>query len=417
MEQTKRTLLYEYHLAKGANMGTFGGYEMPLWYKNGAKAEHLAVILRAGLFDTSHMAAITVKGGAARSLLQYCVSKDLEKCIADGPLTAGRCVYGVFLLPDGSVLDDAIIYQLGDNLYLVVVNAGMGEKVTAHLQAQNYDVIVEDLSGRFGKIDIQGPWSARILQKILKDPNQIFEGMVYFSFKGGFGDIAGTGSVELSDGSPILLSRTGYTGEFGFELYCDLPYLSKLWHMILSAGSDDGMLVCGLAARDSLRAGAMLPLSHQDIGAWPFLNNPWQFALPWAADGKSFTKHFLGAEGLLKSDWREYTLPFAGFDPRKIVAGENGAVLNLAGERIGTILTCTTDMAIDRVEGHIVSISGDRSLQPRGLSCGFVRVNNICKPREQLILSDGKRNVQMEIRADVRPNRTARAAMKTMLLK
>jgi aminomethyltransferase len=421
MDSSKKTVLHNWHMEQGANMALFGNYDMPLWYKTGAKAEHLAVIQAAGIFDTSHMAAVAVRGAEARSLLQLCLSKDLETCIGKEkkPLDNGRCVYGIFLGEDGTVIDDAIVYQLQPETFMVVVNAGMGGIIAAHLakHGAGKDAAVVDLTDRVGKMDIQGPHAAQILARVLRDPQAVFDKMVYFSFKGGFGDLKTGAPVALTDGTPVLVSRTGYTGEFGFELFVEIDRLVPLWNMVLAAGQDKGLLACGLAARDSLRAGAVLPLSHQDIGGWPFLYNPWQFALSWNDDHTAFAKGFIGAEALRASTWQKYTLPFAGFDPRKIGAGEGSYVTSAAGERIGTILTCTTDMAIGRSDGaggEIVSVAGDRDFQAKGLCCGFVLLDRPYKPGEQVVLTDGKRKIHVEIRADVRPNRTARSPIGKM---
>lgn len=419
MATTKQTVLHRWHVANGANMALFGNYDMPLWYKTGAKAEHLAVIQGAGIFDTSHMAVVSVQGKAARALLQHCLSKDLDACLGPGKsgLVDGRCVYGVFLKADGTVIDDAIVYQLQAETFMVVVNAGMGGKIADHLVENREDqtVIVTDLTDRAGKMDIQGPNSARILQKIIKDPTAVFERMAYFTCKGGFVDLQTSPSLELVDGTPLLLSRTGYTGEFGFELFVPIDRLVSLWTMVLEAGKDKGLLACGLAARDSLRAGAVLPLSHQDIGPWPFLNNPWPFALPFNDDHTGFSKEFIGAQALLQSNWDKHTLPFAGFDPRKIAAGTDGFVTSTTGERLGTILTCTTDMAIGREGDEIVSVAGNPEFKAKGLCCGFVLLDKKCAPGEQIVLSDGKRQIKVEIRADIRPNRTARKAIGLMV--
>lgn len=419
MEKAKETVLHGWHVEQGANMALFGYYHMPLWYKSGAKAEHLAVIGAAGIFDTSHMAAVAVAGSDARRLLQHCFSKDLSRCLGSGgPLIDGRCVYGVFLNDDGTVLDDAIVYQLGEASFMVVVNASMGAGVAARLadHAGGMAVEVTDLTDRVGKMDIQGPLAAKILGRVLRDPQDVFAAMPYFSFTGGFGPFAPRRAVTLNDGTPLLLSRTGYTGEFGFELFVAIDKLEPLWRMLLAAGQGDGLLACGLAARDSLRAGAVLPLSHQDIGAWPFLHNPWQFALPWVEAGGNFSKDFLGGPALLAATWSKHTLPFAGFDARKINAGEGSQVTDREGKAIGTILTCTTDMAIGRTaSGEIVSIAGDPQFPAKGLCCGFVLLDEARAPGDQVVLTDGKRKLVVEIRADVRPLRTARRPMREML--
>jgi aminomethyltransferase len=363
------------------------------------------------------MAVVKVGGDGARKLLQHCFSKDLEHCLVKGsPLVDGRCVYGVFLDEHGHVIDDAIVCQLRKNLFMVVVNAGMGGPVSLWLEKNRdeSDVLVEDLTDRAGKMDIQGPASARVLARVLKNPEAVFTGLTYFASRGSFGSFEAGETVELLDGTEVMLSRTGYTGEFGFEIFLDVEKLQSLWNMILQEGQPEGVIACGLAARDSLRAGAVLPLSHQDIGDWPFLNNPWQFALPWNEDKSAFTKTFIGAAGLLASGWRKHTLPFCGFDPRKITADPANFVTTAEGEPLGSILTCTTDMAIGRSGDEIIS-AATAATGPRGLSCGFVLLDRDCRPGETVFLTDGKRRIKVEIRSDIRPHRTARNRMETML--
>ena len=426
-QDMKTTPLHGWHAQKNANMAAFGGYEMPLWYPSGAKAEHLAVITGAGLFDTSHMAVLTLHGPTVRALLQRCFSKDLERCLGPKktPLIAGRCAYGVFLNSAAGVIDDAIVYQCGDQDYMIVVNASMGGPIAAHLRQHNREepaAVIHDLTDKVGKMDIQGPAAARILGRILNNPAGVFEKMIYFSFKGTFDpqNLPG-GPVELIDSTPVMVSRTGYTGEFGFELFVAPEYIEKLWHLLLSAGEAESILPCGLASRDSLRAGAGLPLSHQDIGPWVFSCNPWTFVLPWDEAGTTFTKEFLGAPALQATDTPPCTLPFAGFDPRKITISDKSLVTDLNGTPIGSILTCTTDMAIDRVGATIVSLASPaasgrpESFVPRGLCCVFVRVERLLPAGTEVLLTDGKRKLKVEIRDDIRPDRTARKPMQSML--
>ena len=418
----KETLLHGWHVDNGAKMGVFAGYDMPLWYPQGVKKEHLAVIQSAGLFDTSHMAVITVTGAGAMTLLQQCFSKDLEHCLGrhKSPLTRGRSVYGLFLSPAGHVLDDAIVSQIADSFYMVVVNAGMGGNISRHLAQyrSHLEVEITDLTDRVGKIDIQGKNSARIVAAILDDSSQIFTAFPYFSFKGWYADLPEAGErICLQDGTPIMLSRTGYTGEFGFEIFVSPAKLLSVWKMLLAAGKEYSLQPCGLAARDSLRAGAVLPLSHQDIGDWLFANTPWPFAIADRGADGGFSKQFVGSEPLLHQQANEYTLPFAGYDPRKIAISDKACVLDEKGREIGKILTCTTDMAIDRVGEEIVSVAGGAGpvdFVPRGLCCGFVRVERRLEQGETAFLTDGKRKIKVEIRNDVRPDRTARRPMREM---
>jgi aminomethyltransferase len=420
-QKLSTTVLHPFHLERNANMAEFGGYDMPLWYPSGTKAEHLAVIGQAGLFDTSHMAVLTVEGSGALALLQHSFTRDLRYCQGKsaGPLTEGRSVYGLFLRSDGTVLDDAIISRSAAERYMIVVNSGMGAVVCNHLrELSESEVDIVNYTDELGKIDLQGPASAAILQTLLSDPGRVLDDMLYFSFKG---DIlpGGSDSLVLNDGTRVIVSRTGYTGEFGFELFTLKEHAGNLWNKLLDTGESFGLLPCGLAARDSLRAGAMLPLSHQDIGNWLFGHTPWSFVLPWDPDRKRWTKSFVGSQQLLQGR-RDYTYGFAGYDPRKIPVGEASEVQDSSGTRIGRILTCTTDMAIGRVEDQIVSIATPtssgrpESFQARGLSCGFVRVDRPCEPGEQLYLTEGKRKLRIEVRNDIRPDRTARAPMARM---
>lgn len=419
----RKTRLHGWHVNHGANMAIFGAYEMPLWYPSGAKEEHLSVLNRAGMFDTSHMSVVTAKGSGARDLLQVCFSKNLAACVGKGqkPLIPGKGVYGVFLNEAGEVIDDAIVFQIDDALFMVVVNAGMGGVVSAHLQgyAGSRKAAVVDLSDQVGKLDVQGPQAARIISRIVKRPQEVFVQLPYFSFKGHFDAALPTSEkVTLTDGTPILLSRTGYTGEFGFELFVAPDKFLDLWQMLIDAGQPSGMIPCGLAARDSLRAGAVLPLSHQDIGTWLFKNHPWSFALPYEGDGGGFTKDFVGAVALQRSDSGEYTVPYAGFDLRKVAAADPAVVLDDRERDIGRVLTCATDMAIGRHEGRIFSIaSPDKPVDfaPRGLSCGFVKVTKHLEPGQIVRLKDKRRTIEIEIVDDIRPDRTARKPLANFL--
>jgi aminomethyltransferase len=419
----KRTRLHGWHVQNGANMAQFGQYDMPLWYPSGAKKEHLAVLSDAGMFDTSHMSICMIGGGESFELLQTCFSKNLTACVGkiQAPLTPGKSVYGVFLNAGAEVIDDAIVFQLDDTDYLVVVNAGMGGIVGAHLSshAAGKDVTVTDLTDQVGKLDVQGPQSAKIISRILREPDRVFDRMPYFSFKGHFDSASPLAdAVRLTDGTPLLLSRTGYTGEFGFEIFVAPEKFTDLWGLLLDAGRSFGMLACGLAARDSLRAGAVLPLSHQDIGPWPFKNNPWPFALAYTADNSGFTKDFVGADVLQKSSYHEHTFAFAGYDLRKVSTGETAEVHIEGGPAIGRVLTCATDMAIGRLDGNIFSICSPDippDFKPRGLCCGFIKVNRPINAGETVILKDNHRSVKVEIVKDIRPDRTARKPLANFL--
>jgi len=297
----------------------------------------------------------------------------------------------------------------------------MGRKITGHLEEHSAgigDVLVRDLTGDVGKLDIQGPNAARILMRVLKDPESVLGDMDYFTFKGHFDEQSPQADTFLNNGTPVLLSRTGFTGEFGFELFIASAGLPGAWDLILAAGKDSALISCALAARDSLRAGALLPLSQQDMGPWPFINHPWHFALPYNDDGTAFTKEFIGSGVLALKETAEHTLPFAGFDPRKVDIHTPARVLDAMGNEIGTVLTCVADMAIARHNSRIYSLaSPDKppDFKPSGLSCGFVRVKSPLPTGELVELADNRRKIKVMIVNDVRPDRTARRPIREMM--
>ncbi len=391
------TPLHSRHLELGGTMAPFAGWDMPLWYKAGAVKEHLAVIQNAGLFDTSHMDVVLLAGPDARAFLNRAYTRDIAN------LAPERCAYGAFLTQDGRCLDDAIVYPMPDGRFGLVVNASMGEKIAAHLrELQGSEKVFITLpEPRLAKIDLQGPAAAKTLARLFADPG-IFAKFPYFSFKGDF-NLANS-EVKLADGTPILLSRTGYTGEQGFEIFLPADRVGMVWDRLLAG--PEGALPCGLAARDSLRTGAVLPLSHQDIGPWPFINHPWFFALPLAEDG-SFTKEFVGRSKLDQTC--PHTIPFVGFDPRRIEPHE--AVVLKDGHEIGTVTTIVTDMAMGRLDGKVRSLTSPdlpAGWTARGLCCGFVRVDKSYPVGTELILKDKRREIKVELAADLRPDRGAR---------
>ena len=299
----------------------------------------------------------------------------------------------------------------------MVLNVGKGERIAEQLRAaaseRGQDVTVRDLAGTYAKLDLQGPATVRVLAKLLKDPEAVFEKMPYFSFKGDI-ELAKS-DVFLADGSPIFLSRTGYTGEQGFEIFVPYDKVTDIWNRILEAGKDEGVIPCGLAARDSVRAGAVLPLSQQDIGPWPFVNNPWPFTLPRDENG-AWTKDFFGRAALeeaLASGTASYTYAYCGFDPRKVTSPDHHThpQVLLDGDVIGDVLTCVADVSIGRVDGVITSVASPdkpEGFAPKGLVCGFIRVNRPLETGTRLTLADPRRKIQVETVTDIRPARTAR---------
>lgn len=392
-EKLKRTPLYPIHSDLGAVFGNFGGYAMPLWYDS-VREEHLCVLNRVGIFDTSHMSFFTVKGDGALNLIQMVFTRDIDR------LKEGYALYGLFLKSDGTVLDDSIVYKIEENNYLFVINSGMSKIVIEHISSFNkYPCIIEDLTDHIGKIDIQGPGSLKVLERLLNP--ELFNNLSYFSFLGSFDK----GSVKIN-GNPVLVSRSGYTGEFGFEIFIKREYLKELWVTLYQAGSDLGIKPCGLGSRDSLRVGALLPLSHQDIGDWKFCNNPWDFAI---SKNKS---NFVGKDSIIESD--SFTFPYVGFDPRKLHKECNPWV-EYEGEYIGKVLTCVTEPSLTRFNKEIYSFTSKilpKEKKVRGLVAGFIKINIKLPAGTILTLRDGKRDIKVEIVKDVRGCRSARRSIK-----
>ncbi|MDF3129549.1 aminomethyltransferase family protein [Kiritimatiellaeota bacterium B1221] len=409
MSELQTTLLTDWHKEHGAKMDAFGGYQMPLWYGTGPIKEHRAVIQGAGLFDTSHMSELLIEGPEAFDLLQRTLSKDLRSCLGKGKhLERGRATYGFLPLENGHLLDDAIVMMEERDAYLLVVNAGMGKPVKDHLQklGSDLEVAVNDLTGKLCKMDLQGPASAQILKRVLKPTKQLESSFPYFSFIGHYDHLQE--KVQSTLGFSVMVSRTGYTGEFGFELFVRPDAFLPLWNQLLEAGEPEGIIPCGLGARDSLRTGAGLPLSHQDLGEWPIIRHPWEFAL--CRKGNGFSKAFVGSKALLEETSKDCTYAFIGKNGRKVDAG---AEVQLNGETIGRVLSCATDMAIDLVEGEVVSIASPHAaddFSPKGLCCGFVRVNQSLTEGQTITLKDKRRSLEVELRSNLRPDRTARMA-------
>ncbi len=242
----RATPLRAVHESLGATMTAFAGWLMPLRYA-GEISEHQAVRNAAGLFDLSHMGEIAVTGPEAPAALDYALVGRLSA------LAPGRARYTMICAPDGGVLDDLIVYRLGEAEYLVVANAANTAVVAAALRdrAAGHDAQVRDQTAEYALIAIQGPHAARILAP-LTDIG--LDGVKYYS--GHRGTVAGR---------PVLLARTGYTGEDGFELFTAAEDAEALWRALASAGAGEGLVPAGLAARDTLRLEAGMPLYGNEL--------------------------------------------------------------------------------------------------------------------------------------------------------
>jgi len=270
----KRTALYDRHVAAGAKMVEFAGWEMPVRYASELD-EHRAVRNAAGLFDVSHMGEFRLSGPGALDFLQRMTPNNVAK------LKPGRAHYSGLLTSDATYVDDILIYQLAKDDYLMVVNAGNLDEDLAWIQDHPHpDCEIEDLSERYALLALQGPKALAILtQHTAAD----LEAIRYYRFV--------EGSVA---GEDCLISRTGYTGEAGFELYLSPEAAPRVWDALLDSGSDVGLIPAGLAARDSLRLEAGMALYGHEIDR---TTTPYEAGLGWVVKLKK--GDFLGRDVLV----------------------------------------------------------------------------------------------------------------------
>jgi aminomethyltransferase len=244
----RQTPLQGVHERLGAAMTSFAGWQMPLRYAS-ETAEHQAVRHAAGLFDLSHMGEITVAGPGAGAALDYALVGNLSA------LRPGRARYTMICADDGGVLDDLVVYRLDEDQFLVIANASNTEVVFGALgdRAGAYDARVSDATEDWALVAIQGPAAARILGPLASDLDLV--AMKYYA--GAFGSVAGRRA---------WVARTGYTGEDGFEVFCRSEDAVPVWDLLAAAGGTAGLIPAGLAARDTLRLEAGMPLYGNELG-------------------------------------------------------------------------------------------------------------------------------------------------------
>lgn len=246
MSQLKRTPLFEVYKDYGAKTIDFGGWDLPVQFSS-IKEEHEAVRTKAGLFDVSHMGEIEVKGTDSLKYLQKMMTNDISKLKNSGAQYTAMCY------ENGGTVDDLLVYKIEDDHYLLVVNASNIEKDFNWLQEHaEGNVELKNLSEDMAQLAIQGPLAEKVLQKLA---GTNLSDIGFFKFQQ---------DVDLN-GKKALVSRTGYTGEDGFEVYCDAQDAVALWIEILEAGKEEGVLPCGLGARDTLRFEANLALYGQEL--------------------------------------------------------------------------------------------------------------------------------------------------------
>jgi aminomethyltransferase len=298
-------------------MVDFGGWDMPVQYPAGTIEEHLRTRNHAGLFDVSHMGEIDVRGADAIALVSYLTSNDPSKLID------GQAQYSALTTPEGTVVDDLLVYRFADDHLLLVVNAGTTEKdwdwITSH--RRNEDAELRNVSSDYCQLALQGPDALAILGRLTDLP---LSGIKYYHFTEG-----------QVDGVPAIVSRTGYTGEDGFEVYADASKAEHIWNKLLEAGdfgSETGVLPCGLAARNTLRLEAGMALYGHEIDETTTLL---EANLGWIC--KLNKGEFIGRELLAKQKEAGVPRRLVGFEVTERGIARDGQDVMINGERLGKV--------------------------------------------------------------------------------
>ncbi len=321
-----QTPLYDTHVAMNGRMVEFAGWSLPVQYPPGPTLEHQAVRTAAGLFDIDHMGQFELRGPDAELFLQYIQVWDIARMQVD------EAHYSLLLYGDGTLVDDIFLYRRPDH-WLIVVNAGNRSKDLAWLQANTlgFDLTLTDVSDTTCMLALQGPKAEQILQRLTGADLSQFATRTSLATQ-----VAG---VEL------LIGRTGYTGEDGFELYLPATAAVDFWQTLLATGKDDGLLACGLAARDSLRFEACMPLYGHELDA---RTNPLEARLGWTI---SWGKEFVGREALLKVKMEKPQRLLIGFEMiDKAVAREHYAIA-VNNQVIGHVTSGMKSPTLDKFLG------------------------------------------------------------------
>lgn len=328
-KKEKWTCLHDKHVSLGATMVAFGGFDMPLLYQNaGIAPEHYAVREKAGLFDVSHMGEVTVRGKDAERYVNHIFTND----VTDMPI--GKILYGMMCYENGGTIDDLLVYKLGENDFFLVINASNIDKDWAWMQenAEGFDIDLQNRSDVYGQIALQGPEAEDLMERVLGLP---CKELVFYTCK----TILSPLTSQLSP-IDVIISRTGYTGEDGFEVYGSHDFIRDCWDKLIAAG----VQACGLGCRDTLRFEVGLPLYGDELS---------EDITPIMAGLGMFVKldkaEFIGKEALAKQKAEGPAKKLVGielFD--KAIPRHGYTVLNMEGEPIGEVTTGYHALSVDK---------------------------------------------------------------------
>ena len=315
--ENKRTCLYDKHAALGALISPFGGFDMPIQY-SGIVDEHQAVRRHCGVFDVSHMGEVTVRGKDAERYVNHIFTNDVT------PMEPGKILYGMMCYEDGGVVDDLLVYKMAEQDFFLVINAANIDKDWAWIQqqAEGFDVEVRNCSDDYGQLAVQGPEAESVMEEVLRIP---CKELTFYTSK------------TLSPG--LIVSRTGYTGEDGFEIYGTPGYIRDCWDKLMAAG----VKPCGLGCRDTLRFEVGLPLYGDELS--PEIS-------PVMAGLSIFVKldkeEFIGKEALARQKAEGVEKKLVGIELSDKAIPRHGYTVLKDGEPIGEVTTGYHTISTDR---------------------------------------------------------------------
>lgn len=316
--ENKKTCLYDKHVAQGALMSPFGGFDMPIQY-SGIVDEHQAVRTACGVFDVSHMGEVLITGRDAECYVNHIFTNNVVG------MPNGKILYGMMCYEDGGVVDDLLVYKVGDQRFFLVINAANIDKDWAWIQeqAKGYDVQLEHQSDMYGELAVQGPDSEQVMKDVLGIDGS---DLTFYTFK------------EIGN---VIVSRTGYTGEDGFEIYATPIYINKCWDKLMASGR---CKPCGLGCRDTLRFEVGLPLYGDELSAdiTPIMAGLGIFV-------KLDKDEFIGKEALAKQKADGPAKKIVGIElADKAIPRHGYTVLNMEGEPIGEVTTGYHTISTDK---------------------------------------------------------------------
>jgi len=329
----KKTCLYDRHVALGALMSPFGGFIMPIQYSN-ITDEHNAVRQHCGVFDVSHMGEVRITGPDAERYVQHIFTND----VANAPV--GQIYYGMMLYPNGGTVDDLLVYKMGENDFFLVINAANIDKDVAWMKEHTagFDIKLDHQSDFYGQLAVQGPEAEAVVEEVLGIPCSELK---FYTAK--TAPVPAGLPATVPDGSPsgIIVSRTGYTGEDGFEIYGSHEFTQQAWDKLIASGR---CKPCGLGCRDTLRFEVGLPLYGDELSAdiSPVMAGLSMFC-------KLDKEEFIGKEALVEQKANGVAQKLVGIElADKAIPRHGYAVLNTEGEQVGEVTTGYHCLSVDK---------------------------------------------------------------------